>query len=200
MWKRYTNYEGGTADPMIVSWPRGITKPGECATSTPTRSTSSRRCYECLGVELPDAVKGVHPVPARGHQLRRVVRRRRAPTTGKQTQFYSMRGTRGDLAQRLEGRRRHHRPHPTRGRDFAQQRWELFDTDHDPSECHDVADQYPDKLQELIALWWNEAGKYKPCRSRTVARSRFSVRNGPSSPSRATVTSSTPAAPRCPSR
>ena len=29
MWKRYSNYEGGVADPMIVSWPAGIKAPGD---------------------------------------------------------------------------------------------------------------------------------------------------------------------------
>ena len=44
--------------------------------------------------------------------------------------------------------------------DFANQRWELFNTEVDPSECHDLAEQEPEKLQELVALWWAEAGKY----------------------------------------
>ena len=44
--------------------------------------------------------------------------------------------------------------------DFANQRWELFNTEADPSECHDLAEEQPEKLQELIALWWAEAGKY----------------------------------------
>ena len=30
--------------------------------------------------------------------------------------------------------------------DFANQRWELFNTQTDPSECHDLAEQQPDKL------------------------------------------------------
>ena len=28
MWKRY-NFEGGVADPMVISWPKGITAKGE---------------------------------------------------------------------------------------------------------------------------------------------------------------------------
>ena len=48
--------------------------------------------------------------------------------------------------------------------DFANQRWELFNTQTDPSECHDLAEQRPDKLAELTALWWAEAGKYPPGR------------------------------------
>ncbi len=44
--------------------------------------------------------------------------------------------------------------------DFHQQRWELFDTEADPSECHDLSGLHPVKLQELIALWWAQAGGY----------------------------------------
>ncbi len=31
----------------------------------------------------------------------------------------------------------------------------------DPSEYHDLAETHPDKLQELISLWWAEAGRYQ---------------------------------------
>jgi len=44
---------------------------------------------------------------------------------------------------------------------FSGQRWELFHTDRDPSECHDLAGQEPGKLRELIDMWWVEAGKYQ---------------------------------------
>jgi arylsulfatase len=49
---------------------------------------------------------------------------------------------------------------PSGWRNFGTQRWELFDTENDPSECHDLAAQQPEKLQELISLWWAEAGRY----------------------------------------
>ena len=44
---------------------------------------------------------------------------------------------------------------------FSGQRWELFYTDTDPSECHDPADQEPERLRELIDMWWVEAGRYQ---------------------------------------
>jgi hypothetical protein len=53
---------------------------------------------------------------------------------------------------------------------YATQRWELFDTEKDPTESHDLADQYPERLQELIGLWWSEAGRYQalPLENRAV--------------------------------
>jgi hypothetical protein len=32
-------------------------------------------------------------------------------------------------------------------------RWELFDLDKDPGEIHDLSQDYPDKLKELLKLW-----------------------------------------------
>jgi arylsulfatase len=37
-------------------------------------------------------------------------------------------------------------------------KWELYHTDEDRSELHDLASKYPEKLQELVALWFTEAG------------------------------------------
>lgn len=39
--------------------------------------------------------------------------------------------------------------------------WELYRIPDDPTEAHKVAAEHPQKLRELIALWWVEAGKYQ---------------------------------------
>jgi arylsulfatase len=43
---------------------------------------------------------------------------------------------------------------------FVKDQWELYNVKEDFSECHDVAAENPDKLQELIGLWFAQAGKY----------------------------------------
>ena len=43
---------------------------------------------------------------------------------------------------------------------FDQDRWQLFHTDEDRSEAHDLADQHPEKVKELNDLWLEEAKKY----------------------------------------
>jgi arylsulfatase len=47
----------------------------------------------------------------------------------------------------------HHFP----GTDFERDRWELYHLDGDFSESEDLADQQPEKLRELVALWHEEA-------------------------------------------
>jgi arylsulfatase len=43
---------------------------------------------------------------------------------------------------------------------FDQDRWELYNTEADPTECNDLATQEPVKLQELINHWFHLAGMY----------------------------------------
>ena len=45
MWKRYANYEGGTADPLIVSWPQGIARARR--DPPPVHATPSTSCRRC---------------------------------------------------------------------------------------------------------------------------------------------------------
>ncbi len=46
----------------------------------------------------------------------------------------------------------------------------LFHLDEDFSECHDVSAEHPEKLRELIELWWVEAGQHGvlPLDDRTI--------------------------------
>jgi len=39
--------------------------------------------------------------------------------------------------------------------------WEPYQITDDPTESRNVAADHPDKLHELVRLWWVEAGKYK---------------------------------------
>ena len=163
LWKRYCNYEGGTADPMIVSWPTRIAAGGETRRQYTHAVDIVPTVLECLDIDLPDSVKGYTQHPIEGISFVRTFGDSGAET-GKETQFYSMLGTRaiwhkGWKAVAVSPAA------PNAWGDFTQQRWELFDTVSDPSECHELSGEHPQKLQDLIALWWAEAGSTKPCHS-----------------------------------
>ena len=157
LWKRYANWEGGTADPMIVSWPARITATGVCRSYAHAVDIVPT-IYEGLGIEPPDVVKGYTQHPLEGVSFAGIFADLNAET-GKQTQFYSMGGTqaiwhRGWKAASVTPSA------PDMWADYANLRWELFDTEADPTECHDLASQHPDRLKELMALWWTQAGQY----------------------------------------
>jgi arylsulfatase A-like enzyme len=157
LWKRYSNWEGGTADPMIVSWSARVTASGlrrqyvHASDIVPT-------LYSLLGIEPPEVVKGYTQYPLEGISFEATLNDENA-TTDKQTQFYSMGGTRAIWHQGWKAAAVSPAA-PDMWAHYATQRWELFSTEEDPSECHDLADREPEKLQELIELWWAQAGQY----------------------------------------
>jgi hypothetical protein len=156
MWKRY-NFEGGVADPMIVSWPRGFTAKGELRRQFLHATDVVPTLYDCLGVELPAQVKGYPQIPLEGVSFRRTFESADLPTP-KQTGFFSMLGTRAIWHQGWKAVAVH--PAIAGWGHYENDRWELFHTDEDPTEMHDLAAEHPARLQELINLWFHEAGKY----------------------------------------
>src|SRR5207342_1673019 len=89
MWKRYASYQGGTADPLIVSWPAQIKKTGfrrqyqHAIDIVPT-------IYNCVGVDLQEVYRGATQIPLEGESFKATFTNEK--TKGRETQFYSMLG------------------------------------------------------------------------------------------------------------
>ncbi len=47
-----------------------------------------------------------------------------------------------------------------KGVSFEDEKWALYDTSKDFSECHDLSADEPEKLKEMIDLWWGEAESF----------------------------------------
>ena len=78
-----------------------------------------------------------------------------APSARK-TQFYSMLGSRGIWHEGWKAVTTH--PTVSGWGHFNDDTWELYHTDVDRAELRDLAAEQPDKLRELISLWFAEAG------------------------------------------
>jgi arylsulfatase len=78
--------------------------------------------------------------------------------TPKETGFFSMLGSRAIWHKGWKAVSVH--PTIAGWGNFDQDRWELYDTEADRTEMHDLAAEHPEKVQELINLWFHEAGKY----------------------------------------
>ena len=87
-----------------------------------------------------------------------LVRRARDAPTPKKRQYYAMLGTRGIWEDGWKAVTVHG---PTSGLGhFDEDVWQLFHTEVDRSEAHDLAAQEPEKLKQLIAAWFEEADKF----------------------------------------
>jgi arylsulfatase len=78
-----------------------------------------------------------------------------AAATRKEVQYFETLGNRGIWHDGWKALTDH-----TLGEDFEDDAWCLFHLDEDYAENFDLAEERPDKLEEMIALWWQEAEKY----------------------------------------
>jgi arylsulfatase len=154
MWKRYS-FNGGTCDPCIVSWLAGIAARGEIRDQYHHSVDIVPTLLDCLGIEVPEQVKGFTQTPLQGVSMRYTFDAPGIPSA-KHAQFYSMLGTRGIWSDGWKAVTTH--PAISGWSHFEQDTWELYHVEADRSELHDLADRHPDRLAHLIGLWFYEAG------------------------------------------
>ena len=156
MFKRYSQYAGGTCDPLIISWPKGIKARGEVRNQYHHSTDIVPTILDVCGLEMPKTYRGVEQWPLSGVSMRYSFDNAKAPTQ-KKRQYYTMLGTRGIWEDGWKASAVH-APLTSAGH-FDRDRWELFHVDEDRSESKDLADQFPEKLETLIGVWFEEAEK-----------------------------------------
>ena len=154
MWKRY-ELNGGTSDPCIIAWPKVLGHGGEIRRQYHHAIDIMPTVLDCLGVAAPAAIKGHTQSRLDGVSMRYSFDDPSGPSV-RRTQFYSMVGSRAIWHEGWKAVTTH--PAISGWGHFNDDTWELYHTDLDPSELHDLASQYPDKLREMINLWFAEAG------------------------------------------
>ncbi|SDT26047.1 arylsulfatase [Microlunatus soli] len=157
MFKRYSQYSGGTCDPMIIHWPKGIRAKGEIRHQYHHATDIVPTILEVAGLEMPAVYRGVDQQPVAGVSMRYSFDQADAPTR-KKVQYYNMLGTRGVWKDGWKAAATH-APITGKGH-FDQDKWELYHVDEDRSESKDLAAEQPEKLQELIDVWFAEAKAY----------------------------------------
>lgn len=181
MYKRYANYEGGVADPLVIAWPKGIAARGEIRHQYCHAIDIVPTLYELLGITPPDEVRGYTQSEIEGESLVYTFADGNAPTR-KRAQFYSMLGTRGIWYEGWHASA----IHPAIGGwgGFDKDRWELFYMEEDRNQLRDVADEHPEILEKLKGLWAMLAGKFQalPLDDRTAAELVMVPRPEPGKP------------------
>jgi arylsulfatase A-like enzyme len=154
MWKRY-EFAGGTSDPCIISWPKGIKAKGEIREQYHHAVDLVPTVLDALGVEAPETIAGHVQSDFDGISMRYSFDAAPLPSA-RETQFYSMLGSRSIWHDGWTAVTTH--PTIAGWSNFAKDTWELYHTDVDRSETHDLAAAEPERLQEMINLWYAEAG------------------------------------------
>ena len=157
MFKRYSEYCGGTCCPLVISWPKGIKAKGEVRNQYHHSTDIVPTILEVCGLKMPTVYRGVKQYPLSGVSMRYTFTAKPDAPTKKKRQYYAMLGTRGIWENGWKAAALH--AALTGKGHFDKDEWELYHVDKDRSESTDLAKQYPAKLKALIKTWFAEAKK-----------------------------------------
>jgi arylsulfatase len=94
MFKRYSQFSGGTCDPLVIHWPKGIKAKGEVRQQYHHSTDIVATILDVVGLEMPKTYRGVTQYPLNGVSMRYSFDDANAKTH-KEVQYYTMLGTRG---------------------------------------------------------------------------------------------------------
>ena len=152
-WYKQNTHEGGVHVPLVIHWPNGVSdeQTGSLRNQFINVSDIVPTIYELIGVTAPEQIKGFEQMPITGHSFADVLDDPETPPTNT-LQYFEQSGSRALIAGEWKAVCKHEN-----GADFDTEPWELYLLADDMSECVDLADEQPEKLNELIDLWWSEA-------------------------------------------
>ncbi len=151
-WYKQNTHEGGVHVPLVLHWPdRLAQRSGGVRRQFHHVNDLAATIYDLINIQPPAIRRGLEQIPVSGTSLAYSLDDPEAPTR-KEIQYFEMGGHRGLWHDGWKAVTRHEAGVP-----FEDDTWELYHTDVDPSECNDLAGAMPEKLAEMIALWWQEA-------------------------------------------
>lgn len=161
---------GGTRSPLIVHWPQGLRSKGELRNQFHHVVDLAPTILSAIGVDRPPPPQERRQGSMHGVPLNYSFDDAGAPTKHVR-QHFEVLGNRAIISGKWKAVA--HRPRTEQSSRerirFDEDRWELYDLEKDPSECHDllaandvvdVAHPTAQKLFELVELWWAEARRY----------------------------------------
>jgi len=162
-WKQDANSEGGTRNPLIVFYPKGIKEKGGIRNQYSHVIDILPTTLELTGIKAPEQIKGIKQDTIQGISLAYSINDAKA-ATHHTTQYYYIFGARSiyrdgwkaELAYPnsfITGNAQSSAP-------FDENAWELYNLNEDFTERIDLAGKYPEKLTELKALFEEQAKEH----------------------------------------
>lgn len=153
-WYKAWVHEGGVKDPMIISYPRLIHDKGGIRRQYAHVTDITPTVLDILGLEKPKMIKGVPQKPLQGISFLNTFEDEHAEAR-KKVQYFEMFGNRAIYKDGWKAVVNH-----IFHESFDEDEWELYHVEADYSEKYNVADKYPEKLQELKEEFLIQAAKY----------------------------------------
>ncbi len=159
-WKQDANSEGGTRNPLIIFWPKGIKDKGGIRTQYSHVIDILPTTLDLVGIKAPEQIRGIQQQPIEGTSLAYSIDDAKAPSHHT-LQYYYIYGARSiyhdgwkaELAYPnsfITGNAQSKQP-------FDENAWELYNLNEDYTERIDLAKKYPEKLAELKNLFEEQA-------------------------------------------
>jgi arylsulfatase A-like enzyme len=159
--KQIASHFGGTRNPLVVHWPKGIKSKGEIRDQFHHVIDIVPTILEATGVPEPKEVNGIPQKPIEGVSMLYSFDQPQAPDR-RTTQYFELATNRAIYHDGWVACSRFGLPWVTGGRGdgFLDAPWELYHVADDFSQAKDLAASQPAKLAELKQRFADEAKKY----------------------------------------
>lgn len=179
--KQIASHLGGTRNPLVVTWPRGIEDRGGLRSQFSHVNDIAPTILEAVGIDMPTEVNGVSQLPMDGSSLLPSFASAGAPEHHT-TQYFEVFGNRAIYHEGWMASARHDRLPWTvglsrQGTSFEDDPWELYNLEQDFSQAQNLAAENPDKLAELQSLFHSEAERVNILPLRNAADIRTPMPN-----------------------
>jgi arylsulfatase A-like enzyme len=167
-WKQDANSEGGTRNPLIVFYPKGIKEKGGIRNQYAHVIDLLPTTTELVGVKLPTSIKQIPQDSVQGVSLVYSISDASAASKRK-IQHYYIFGSRSIYVDGWKAGAAHHPDFidlsntfagkPPVSKNYDNDVWELYNLNEDFNETVDLAKKYPEKLIELKKAFDEQAKK-----------------------------------------
>ncbi|MBD9454681.1 arylsulfatase [Rhizobium sp. RHZ02] len=160
--KQVASHLGGVRNPMIVRWPAKYNKGGEIRAQFEHVIDIAPTILDAAHIPEPRSVNGTAQVPIQGKSFLSTLTDPNAKET-RTSQYFEIFANRGMYKDGWWAASLASEPWVAERGEFdpLKAKWELYNLNEDFTQAKNVADQNPDKVQELSALWWAEASANK---------------------------------------
>lgn len=158
--KQVASHLGGTRNPMIVKWPARFDAAGEIRTQFTHVIDVAPTILAAAGIEEPRSVNGTAQTPIQGRSFLAALDDPDADEF-RTSQYFELFANRGIYKDGWWAASLAFEPwQPERTQyDPFKAKWELYNLEEDFTQANDIVGDNPEKLQEMVALWWAEAAK-----------------------------------------